>query len=71
MSGDNAEWTASTSTGTKQHIYISTDSDLDTKTDVTKYIIAKDGVFITVESRDEDKAKDILETLEKKLDIKK
>jgi lipopolysaccharide export system protein LptA len=112
ISGDNAEWTASASTGTKQHIYINTDgksekggntekhiivasaggnavwsdkdgktfhvtvdsdadSDIDTNTDVTKYVIAKDGVVITVESQDEDKAKDILEVLEKELKIKK
>lgn len=71
VSGDKAEWTASTSTGTKQHIYISTDADIDTNTDVTKYVIAKDGVVITVESKDEDKAKEILEALEKELKIKK
>jgi len=71
VGGDNAEWTASTSTGTKQHIYISTDADIDTNTDGTKYIIAKDGVVITVESKDEDKAKEILEAIEKELKIKK
>jgi hypothetical protein len=47
------------------------DSDVDTNTDVTKYVIAKDGVVITVESKDEDKAKNVLEALEKELDIKK
>jgi hypothetical protein len=47
------------------------DSDIDTNSDVTKYVIAKDGVVVTVESNDEDKAKEILEVLEKELKIKK
>jgi hypothetical protein len=34
-------------------------------------VIAKDGVVITVESKDEAKAKEIIEELEKKLDVKK
>jgi len=38
---------------------------------MTKYIFAKDGVVITEESKDEAKAKEILEILENKLDVKK
>lgn len=55
------------------HVTVDTgkDSPADTNIDVTKYVIARDGVVITVESNDEDKAKEILEDLEKKLDKKK
>ena len=75
VSGDNAEWTIMPSTGSVKHIYAKADNDgeteTDTNTDVTKYVIAKDGVVVTVESKDGDKAKDILEALEKELKIKK
>lgn len=112
VSGDNAEWTITPSTGTVGHIYAHADTDgetektekhiivksdshkdavwedadgrtfhvtvdtdkdspADTNIDVTKYVIARDGVVVTVESNDEDKAKEILEELEKKLDKKK
>lgn len=75
MSGENGEWTIMPSTGSVKHIYAKADTDgeteIDTNIDITKYVIAKDGVVITVESKDEDKAKDIIEALEKELKIKK
>ena len=75
MSGENGEWTIMPSTGSVKHIYAKADTDgeteIDTNSDVTKYVIAKDGVVVTVESKDEDKAKEILEVLEKELKIKK
>ena len=47
------------------------DDEEDYDTDVTKYIIAKDGVVVTVESDDEEKAKEIIEEIENKLGVKK
>jgi len=60
MHGNDGEWT----------IKSSDDADVDIHPDMTKYVMAKDGVVITVESRDEAKAKKILEELEKNMDIK-
>jgi hypothetical protein len=51
-------------------IHVKVDSDNDTETDMTKYVIAKDGVVVTVESNDEAKAKEIISTIEAKLDAK-
>jgi hypothetical protein len=42
----------------------------DSETEMTKYVIAKDGVVVTVESNDETKAKDIIKVIENKLDVK-
>ena len=36
---------------------------------MTKYVIAKDGVVVTVESKDEAKAKDLIKEIENKLGI--
>lgn len=44
--------------------------DNEKDSDLTKYIIAKDGVVVTVESNDEAKAKDIIKTIEDKLGVK-
>lgn len=52
------------------HVRVS-DKDIDHDTDMTKYVIAKDGVVVTVETDDEAKAKEIIKEVEKKLDIKK
>ncbi len=51
-------------------IIMESDDEEDNDTDVIKYIIAKDGVVVTVESDDEDKAKEIIEEIENKLDVK-
>jgi hypothetical protein len=45
-------------------------NDVDTDADITKYVIAKDGVVVTVESNDEAKAKEIIKEIESKLDVK-
>jgi len=45
------------------------ETDEDDDTDVTKYIIAKDGVVVTVESDDEEKAKEIIKVIENKLGV--
>lgn len=41
----------------------------DSESEMTKYVIAKDGVVVTVESNDEAKAKDIIKVIENKLDV--
>ncbi|HZL76096.1 MAG TPA: hypothetical protein VFB97_00195 [Bacteroidales bacterium] len=43
----------------------------DNHTKMTKYVIAKDGVVVTVESKDEAKAKDIITEIENKLGVSK
>jgi hypothetical protein len=50
------------------HVTVSSDTESDTE--MTKYIIAKDGVVVTVESDDETRAKEIIKTIEDKLDVK-
>jgi hypothetical protein len=55
--------------GETYHITVESD-DVDTDADVTKYVIAKDGVVVTVESNDEAKAKEIIKEIESKLDVK-
>ncbi len=47
-------------------IIMESDDDEHIDSDVTKYIIAKDGVVVTVESDDEEKAKEIIELIENK-----
>jgi len=39
--------------------------------DVTQYVIAKDGITVTIEGNDEQKVKELAEEIEKKLDIDK
>ena len=41
----------------------------DNHAEMTKYVIAKDGVVVTVESKDEAKAKDLIKEIENKLGI--
>jgi flagellar hook protein FlgE len=50
--------------------HVTVKSDGDTDTEMTKYVIAKDGVVVTVESNDEAKAKEIIKLIEDKLDVK-
>lgn len=47
-------------------IIMESDDEEDYNTDVIKYIIVKDGVVVTVESDDEEKAKEIIELIENK-----
>jgi hypothetical protein len=46
------------------------DKDIDTDTDVIKYVVAKDGMVISVEGKDEAKVKEIMKLIESKLDVK-
>lgn len=59
----------------EKHIVIASSGDkavewTDNDTDVTKYVVAKDGVVVTVESDDEEKAKEILKLIQDKLGVK-
>ena len=59
----------------EQRIVISSTGDkafewTDKDTDATKYVVAKDGVVVTVESDDEEKAKEILKLIQDKLGVK-
>jgi hypothetical protein len=80
MSSDSVKWTAKP--GEKQvYVYSSSKStglkpgskdgadDIDSDME-TKYVIAKDGMVITVEGKDEAKAKEIINLIENKLNIK-
>jgi hypothetical protein len=59
-----------TSSNGNESYTVTVSSDIDSKTDVTKYVIAKDGIVVTVEGNDEAKAREILEMIQSKLDIK-
>lgn len=48
--------------------YSKNDSDKDTEM-TTKYIVAKDGIVVTVESNDEARAKELINEIEKKLGV--
>jgi hypothetical protein len=50
--------------------HVTVNSDAPEDSEMTKYIIAKDGIVVTVESDDEEKAKEIIKTIEDKLDVK-
>ncbi len=63
MSGDSIEWTAM-SPDKGKHVSVYSNAD------ASKYIIAKDGMVITVEGNDEAKAKEIIKLIEDKLNIK-
>jgi hypothetical protein len=52
----------------KLDVYI--DSDNESAVEKTRYIIAKDGMVVTVESSDEAKAKELITEIEKKLGVK-
>ena len=50
-------------------VYVKTNEN-DTDADVTKYVIAKDGIVVTVESDDEARAKELIKEIESRLDVK-
>ncbi|MCU0455340.1 MAG: hypothetical protein MUE74_03480 [Bacteroidales bacterium] len=56
--------------GKTVHITMDSDTDSDRDNDMTKYVIAKNGVVVTIESDDEVKAKEIIDLIESKLDVK-
>jgi hypothetical protein len=51
------------------NVYVSND-DKDTTVEMTKYVIAKDGLVVTVEGKDEAKAKDLVNEIRSKMGIK-
>lgn len=63
---DQLEWVSEDGKIVKKSIIMESDDDEDYDTDMIKYIIAKDGVVVTVESDDEEKAKEIIELIENK-----
>jgi ABC-type Na+ efflux pump permease subunit len=50
-------------------VYVSND-DRDSTVEMTKYVIAKDGLVVTVEGKDETKAKDLVDEIRNKMGIK-
>jgi len=50
-------------------IYVETDEN-DSDTNITRYVVAKDGLVVTVEGKNEAKAKELIEMIESKLDVK-
>jgi hypothetical protein len=50
-------------------VFVNSD-DKDSGVDKTRYVIAKDGIVVTVESSDEAKAKDLIKEIENKLGVK-
>lgn len=76
ISGEGDTWTTTTTTGdSKKNVRVYAHSgdagDIETETGATKYIIAKDGIVVTVESDDEAKAKELIKEIENKLGVKK
>ena len=72
MSGDGGTWTTTTSGDDKKNFTVKVESgEIEKDTDVSKYIIAKDGIVVTVESDDEAKAKELIKVIEDKLEVKK
>ena len=61
-------WTASSSSGGIYHI-TEGDREIISDSDKTKYVIAKDGVVVTVESDDETKAREIIDDIREKLGV--
>ena len=61
-------WTASSSSGGIYHI-TEGDREIVSDSDKTKYVIAKDGVVVTVESDNEAKAKEIIDDVRAKLGV--
>lgn len=57
-------------TGKEETYTVTVSSDKDTNADVSKYVIAKDGLVITVEGNDEAKAKEIIQMISAKLGVK-
>jgi hypothetical protein len=51
-------------------IRIDKKDDIESDSDVTKYVVAKNGLVITVEGKDEAKVKEIMKVIEGKLDVK-
>jgi len=50
-------------------VYMESDEN-DADTDVTRYVIAKDGLVVTVEGKDEAKTQELIKMIENKLEVK-
>jgi hypothetical protein len=46
------------------------DEDIDQNTDMAKYVIAKNGIVVSIEGNDEAKIKELIKIIEAKLDVK-
>ena len=72
MNGDviyiNKEKVSDKGSDNKYDIYV-TDSDRDSTVNKTKYVIAKDGMVVTVEGNDEARTKDLIKVIENKLGV--
>jgi hypothetical protein len=55
--------------GDRKSVSVSVRSDADEDTDATKCVIAKDGIVVTVEGKDEVKVKELMEKIEKEMGI--
>jgi hypothetical protein len=56
-------------TDKKFDVYVSRD-DNDSDVEMTRYVIAKDGMVVTVEGRDEAKARELIKEIEEKMGVK-
>jgi len=71
VTSDDATWNQIVNDGGKTYNIQIRHDDNDSETEMTKYVIAKDGVVVTVESNDEAKAKDLIKEIENKLGVNK
>lgn len=71
VTSDDATWNQIVNDGGKTYNIQIRHDDNDSETEMTKYVIAKDGVVVTVESKDEAKAKDLIKEIENKLGVNK
>jgi hypothetical protein len=71
VTSDDATWNQKVNDGEKTYNIRIKHDDNDSETEMTKYVIAKDGVVVTVESNDEAKAKDLIKEIENKLGVNK
>ena len=55
--------------GKSYNVYVNTDES-DSETDVTRYVVAKDGLVVTVEGKDEAKVKELIKDIQDKLGVK-
>jgi hypothetical protein len=68
VSSDSANWKKE---GGETFEYTVKSDNKESKVEKTKYVIAKDGMVITVEGNDDTKVKELINEIESKLDIKK
>lgn len=59
-----------TEKGEHGNVFFYTDDNKESDVEKTRYVIAKDGMVVTVEGTDETKAKELIREIEKKLGVK-